>query len=187
MNKKILIGLIVLVIVAAAVVAVFIMNSNKKPEGSTSDTTAGSDGKLSAVKACDLLTLAEAKQLLGDAATAGDNTVPASSKDISVDNCSYTNNATSVPAIRTVTIMVRSALTQSGLQSNQAAFEQGGAANPNGAIAVEAYGEKAAWDPMTHQLAVLKDNSWVGIIYGGTNPANNTLDDAKKVADFVFN
>lgn len=185
MNKKVIIG----IIVAAVVIlggAIFIMNSKpaeKSPDDSATSQTANT--KLAAVKACELLTLTEAKQLMGEATTEGSNTAPASSDDVSVDSCSYTNNATSVPAIRTVTVMARSALTNDGLDSNKEAFESGGAANPSGAVAVDGYGEKAFWDATTHQLAVLNDNTWIGIVYGGTNPSGNTLEDAKKAADLV--
>lgn len=183
MNKNTLVGAIAGVVVIVGVVAFFMLNGSPKTTSEPSSQSSGS--KLSAVKACDLLTLVEAKQLLGDSTTAGSNTAPANGDDIHVDTCSYTNNATSVPAIRVVTVMVRSALTGDGLTSNKQAFETGGAASPSGATAVEGYGEKAFWDPATHQLAVLKGNTWIGIVYGSANPSATTLDEAKKVADLV--
>lgn len=185
MNMKVVIGVIVAVLVVGGGAAYFLLSGNKTAGDSVTTSAQKPNAALKAVKACDVFTLAEAKQLMGESATVGSNTSPASSDDINVDNCSYVNNATSIAAIRTATVMVRSALTDDGLQSNKEAFEAGGAANPSGATAVEGYGEKAYWDPATHQLAVLKDNMWLGIIYGGTNPTNNTLEDAKKLADFV--
>ena len=186
MNKKLITGLTIAILVIAAVIGTYLLLNNKSSENTSSgSSSASSDKKLVALKACELLTLTEAKQLMGESATEGSNTSPTSSNDINVDTCSYINNATSVPAIRTVTVMARSALTSDGLDSNKEAFEAGGAANQSGAVAVEGYGDKAFWDPTTHQLAILSGNTWIGIVYGGTNPANNTLDDAKKVADLI--
>lgn len=186
MNKNTLIGAIVAVVVIVGAVTFFMLNGSPKTATSTPEMgSQTSSDKLSAAKACELLTLAEAKQLMGESTTVGSNTAPANGDDINVDTCSYTNNAASVPGIRIATIMVRSALTGDGLTSNKEAFEAGGAANPSGATAIEGYGEKAFWDPATHQLAVLKGNLWIGIVYGGTNPSTNTLEDAKKVADVV--
>lgn len=188
MNKNVIIGIVVAIIVVVGGAAFFMMNTNKSSDSTnSSESTQDATKKYSVVKACDILTLAEAKQLMGEAATAGSNTAPASTDDINVDNCSYTNNATNVPAIRTATIMVRSALTEDGMSSNKEAFEAGGAAYPSDAEAVAGYGDKAFWDPATHQLAILNGNAWIGIVYGGTNPTANSLEDAKKVADLVVN
>lgn len=184
MNKKVLIALVIAGVAAVGVVAYFVISATK-PMEQTTNSSQDASTRFAAVKACELFTLAEAKQLMGEAASEGSNTAPSSSSDVNVDTCSYTNNATSVPAIRTATLMVRSALTDDGMDSNRAAFEPGGAANPADATAVSGYGEKAFWDQTTRQLAILKDNTWIGIVYGGTNPANSTLDDAKKVADLV--
>ena len=186
MNKNLIIGSAVAVVVIAAGTGTYFALNNKSSEGSSQESkSVKTEKKLTAIKACELLTLAEAKQLMGESATEGSNTGPTSSNDINVDTCSYINNATSVPSIRTITVMARSALTNDGLGSNKEAFDTGGAANQNDAIAVDGYGEKAYWDPTTHQLAILDGNTWIGIVYGGTNPANNTLDDAKKVADLI--
>jgi hypothetical protein len=183
MNKKVLLSVAAVAVVTIGIIGFVALGGDDKP---AKDNKANATSEsLSATKACDLFTLSEAKQLMGDAATLGSTTEAASSDDVSVDNCSYVNNATTVPELRTATIMVRSALSDLGKTSNQDAFKAGGAANPSGATAVSGYGDKAFWDPATYQLAVLKGNTWIGIVYGGTNPTSNTLDDAKKVADLV--
>ena len=188
MNKKVLIGILVAIVVVIASIGTYIaMKPNSSSDNTPLQNTEKSSVKLSAVKACDLFIETEAKQLLGESAKSADNTAPASSDDVSVDTCSYTNNSSSVPEIRVATVMVRSALTDDGLNSNKEAFEAGGSANPANAIAVEGYGEKAFWDPATYQLAILKDNMWIGVVFGGTNPTNNTLDDAKRAANLVLN
>lgn len=180
MNKNVIIGAVVAVGIIVGGVIFYATYGGKSSSTGSSNT---SSGKYNVVKACSLFTLDEAKQLIGESASIGDTSEPPSSDDISVDNCSYTNNATTMPTIRVATVMVRSALSNDGLTSNKEAFEPGGAAHPSGATAVEGYGEKAFWTP--GQLAILKGNIWIGIVYGGANPANNTLEDAKKLADLV--
>jgi hypothetical protein len=101
--------------------------------------------------------------------------------------CNYTNNATPVSAIRVATVMTRSALSEEGQLTNESSFEPGGAANPAGAQPVEGYGDKAFWDPAIKQFSILDGTVWISIVYGGTNPSANTLEDAKKVADLVLN
>lgn len=187
MDKKILIGLIAVGVILVGGITFAVVNRG----GSSSETTA--NGTLSdttvvefkPVKACDVFTLDEAKQLLGKDTTTASNTSQITSGDISVDSCSYTNNATKAADIRIVTVMARSALTSAGQDSNTGAFEKNGTANPSGATPVSGFGEKAFWDPAVHQLTILKGNTWFSIVYGGTNPANNTLSDAKKVAELT--
>lgn len=187
MNKNVLIGAIIAVVVVAGG-AIFYMNMNGSgnSSSSSSDSSSVKSGKkYSAIKACDLFTLAEARQLMGVNAGDGVPSPPPSTDDVSVDTCSYSNNAKNVSEMRIATIMVRAALTDVGMDSNKDAFKEGGAAYPAGATTVEGYGEKAYWDNTTRQLAILKDNVWIGIVYGDANPSTNTLDDAKKVADLV--
>lgn len=140
-----------------------------------------------AVEACDVLTLDEAKLLLGEAATVGTNTDPLTSPAISIDNCSYTNNAATVGDIRIITLTTRSALNEEGRKSNIDVFSPDYVEYPANAEVVEGLGDKAFWDPNSRQLAILDGDLWLGIVYGGTNPANNTLEDAKKVAELVLN
>jgi hypothetical protein len=188
MNKKLIIGLVVAGIIVITSILIFINTIGDESSNTSNDSTTSTSSttQLTAVNACNLLTLPEAKALLGEFATEGDETFPSTNDDISIYTCSYINNAKTSPEIRIITVMARSALTHDGLTSNVEAFENGGAARPEGAVAVEGYGKKAFWDPALHQLAVLKDNTWYGIVYGGTNLQNSSLDDAKKVADLLF-
>ena len=176
------------IITSAAIVIIGLVAGiyafNNSSTTTTSTTTKSPSTRI--VKAREVFTLSDAQTLLGDNVTAGDSTEPATTESISVDSASYDNNATIVADIRIISIMVRTALDNDGKDSNAEAFKPGGAANPSGAIAVSGYGEKAFWDPSLHELAILKENVWIGIVYGGTNPTNNTLEDAKKVADLVI-
>lgn len=184
MNSKVVIGIIIAVVTVVGG-GTFVTLNNTPSDTKSGASKASETTSYKVHKACELLTEAEAKQLMGESTTLGTNNVPTKSEDVSIDTCSYVNNATSVPAIKVITVMARSALSEDGLESNQVAFEKDGAANPANATAISGYGDKAFWDPATHQLAILKDTSWISIVYGGTNPTSNTLDDAKKVADLV--
>jgi hypothetical protein len=185
-NKNVLIGIVAgVLIIVGGVVFTVLGSRNASPVEDTSTTTAAADVKLVPVRACELLTLDEAKSLLGSNASESGNTNAVTSGDISVDTCSYINNARAASDIRIVTILARSALTDVGLESNLGAFDSGGTAHPTDAKAISGYGDKAYWDPRTKQLAILQGNTWLSIVYGGTNPAKNTLDDAKRVAELV--
>lgn len=185
MRKKLFAGTTIGIIIAVALMGYIVLMNKKPSDTPASPTTTNSGAKTVASRACDLFTQDEAKQILGDTTTASSQTDPVNGKGISIDTCSYSNNASTVAAIRIATIMVRSTTTDEGIESNKEAFEIGGTAHPEGATAVAGYGEKAFWDPATNQLAILKGNTWIAILYGGTNPKNNTLDDAKKIADLV--
>jgi len=186
-NKlAILVGVIVLV-VAGIGAAIFIMNQNKSDGTPQGTGNSSNNSSYTAVAACDALTLDEAKTILGEAATAGDSSPASTTDSLSVDTCSYTNNATAISDLRIISIMTRSALDKDGMDSNTEAFGAGGSANMSGATAVEGYGDKAFWDPTTYQLAVLDGTVWYGIVYGGTDPTTNTLEDTKLVAELVIN
>lgn len=189
MDKKVLIGIIVGAVVLVGGITFVLLNRNSSSSTATDDNTSTNDPttKLAAIKACDLLTLGEAKQLMGDKTIEGSNASAVGGEDVNVDTCSYTNYGSETEPIRIVTVMARSALTEVGLDSNVAAFEKDGSANPAGAVTVSGLGDKALWDPKTYQLAILKGNTWFSIVYGGTNPTKNTLDDAKKAAALVVN
>ena len=180
MNKNILavIGVVAVLIVGVLTV-LFVTNSEPNDTGKKSDAKTTDHAAHAALNACDKFTLAEAKTLMGEAAEAGTNTAPAASESINVSTCSYTFSTGDVKSIRVATLMVRSPLDDMGVKSNQEAFN-GGAATGE---AVTGYGEKAYWNKNLGELNVLKDDVWYSIVYGGTNPQNNTLADAKLVAD----
>lgn len=185
MNKKIIIGSLAGAVVLLGGIIITLTSNQSSPFNSSAASN-DSAVKLVAINACDLFTLDEAKQILGSDTTESGNVGPSGNEDISVDTCSYTNNKTTADSIRIATVMVRSALTAKGMDDNEGAFEDGGTARPANAEEVKDLGSKAYWDPSTYQLAILKDNSWISIVYGGTNPTKNTLSDAKKVAEKVI-
>ena len=183
MNKKLIIGAIVGLLVIGGGLAFLFGRSGEDTNSKTSTVSTKTDGPLKQYDACSLLTLAEAKEILGTSATEGANTPAVSGGDVKVSNCSYTNGATAVKDIRVITVTARAPLTQSGVESNKVLFDE---QRPKGGQTIDRYGQDAVWDPATHQLTISRDNNWIAIVYGGTNPANNTLEDAKLVADKVL-
>lgn len=180
MKKGVIVGVIAAIVVVAGVGVALLVNNNRQTKDGGNNTP--SSTKYTAIDACEVFTEAEAKTVLGAEATLGSNTAPATSDDIAVSNCNYTNNATSVPDVRTATLLARSAMTDTGMESNQAAFSDG---RPQDAQIVEGYGEEAFYTPSTGQLSVLKDNTWYLITYGSTNPSNYSLDKVKAMADVI--
>lgn len=182
MKKSVVIGIIIVVIVA---IGGFYTISNK--QGASSDgkdqsvtKTSDTKTKLKTFDACEIFTLESARQILGEATTLSPGTPSASSDDLKVSNCSYNNEASTVADMRVASVLVRSPLTQDGVDGNKQAFNE---QKPATAQSVSGYGQSAFWNTQMHQLNVLKDNNWIIISNGTSNPANNTLEDAKKVAD----
>jgi len=137
-----------------------------------------------ALDACELFTEAEAKAILGAAATKGPSTDSTRTNDLKVSNCSYTNNATIVKDIRTITVVVRGPLTETGAKSNKTVF---GAGKPVGTETVSGYGTEAYYVKATGQFNILKDDNWIMITSGSPNPIQHTVADAKLVADKILN
>lgn len=186
MNKTVVAAIVGVAVLIGGVFAVLALtkDNTKDDTSTTSSVSHGDHSKHAAIKACNVFTLEEAQALMGAGAEAGSNTAPASSDDVKVDTCSYTFSNGDVKSIKVATVMTRSPLSDVGEKSNQDAFKEGGAAAGE---AVSGYGEKAYWNASLHELNILKDGVWYSIVYGGTNPQNNTLEDAKLVAAKVVN
>jgi len=170
---------IIVTLVAIIVIIAFICINNY---GKNSTVTT-----YKATNACDLLTLDEAKTLLGDDAILGEHYDPDSGNIVSVSQCSYTNGQSDLSLLRVIHITARSALSKDGQDSNTTAFESTNGSIPAaGDKAVKGYGDKAFWDTTVHEISILKGDLWIRISYGGADQTKNTLDDTKKVAKFVL-
>ncbi len=178
---KTLVPLIAVIVIAGGTVA---CSGAKTDDDKTAATNSQSDasGKSGAVKkACDILTLDEATKVLGAGAKGGSSNTdaPTESEHLTVSTCTYDNNDDS----KTATILVRAAKSSKGIESNQRAF---GSDKPADAQDVAGYGDKAFWSPQFGQLNVLKNNNWYIISNGPLNPAGNTLNEAKQLADLII-
>jgi len=181
-KKNITVGVVVMAVLAIG--GFYVISSKQAAPSDNKQQSAvktnNAEAKLKVFDACKIFTLESAKQILGEATTLSPGTSPASNDDLKVSNCSYNNEAPTVADMRTASVLVRSPLTHTGSDDNKQAF---GEQKPATAQSVAGYGQSAFWDTQTHQLNILQDNNWIIITHGGTNPANNTLEDAKKVAD----
>lgn len=186
MNKKILLICIVATISFATVAVATIYSLNKEKNTGKPDTQSNSI-EYKSVAACDLLTLDDAKTLLGANAVQTLREGPDSGINESISQCSYSNNESDLALMRAIHISARSPLTRDGIDGNTSAFESANGSTPAaGDEVIEGYGDKALWDTSTHQLAILKDNTWLRISYGDSNQTANTIEDAKKVADIIL-
>jgi hypothetical protein len=183
--KKFLPVIIVVVLVAAT--GIYLA---AKPDSGAKNTTTGSaaKSKYSFKKACQALTAADAKQLLGNNISGGSTAANAATADIDVTTCAYTQQlpANAGPAALkdtlSATILVRAAKTDAGAQNNEGQF---GPRKPADAQDVSGYGDKAYWSPAAAQLNILKRHNWYIISYGKIRPGDRTLDQTKKLADLV--
>lgn len=138
------------------------------------------------VNACDLLTLDEAKTLLGDTAVLGEHSEPENDGSISLSNCSYSNGARVLEDIRAISFSARTALDQKGINGNVTAFQETNGKAVAGDEAVAGYGDKAFWSTDTRHLSILRGDVWIRIWYGGNEKSIATLENTKQVADLIL-
>lgn len=194
--NKLAIWIIGLVIVIGGVSAVLIIRNNGDKNttvtdiktGQSTDVKTGSNAII-AVVACDVLTEATAKNILGDAAAKGD--LPAASqvstKDVSVSSCVYTAKIDPAAAVRLsntkgVSVLVRAAKTNSGSDSNKSQF---GSAKPAGVQDVAGIGDAAFFNPQFGQLNVLKGGNWYILSNYSGGSSTGTVESNKKLADLL--
>jgi hypothetical protein len=186
MNKKIVLICILVAISLLTVAATTIYSLNGE-KNTIKDETQFHTTEYRSVVACNLLTLDDAKTLLGANAVQTLRVDPDSNVNESTSQCSYSNNETDLALMRVIHISARSPLTSDGAKGNISAFESTNGSTPAaGNEVVKDYGDKALWDTSTHQLAILKDNIWLRISYGSSNQTTNTIKDAKKVANVIL-
>lgn len=187
MNKIVIAGVAIAVIAAIGGGIYFISsNQNSAGEDDQQSITRSDDTRigLKTYDACEIFTLESAKQVLGEAAAPSQASIPpATSDDIKVSSCYYGDESSSSASDRNIAgILVRAPLTETGIESNKQAFS---GTRPESAQPVSGYGQDAFWNTEAHQLNVLKDNNWIIISNGKSKIENNTLEDAKKVADVL--
>jgi hypothetical protein len=140
------------------------------------------EAQYAAVQPCELFTLAEAKEVIGESAALAQDGKPQTNGDMQIETCSYGVQSAGTTTIASLT--VRSALTDSGTQSNQRGFDQ----NMTDTMEmVEGYGDHAYWDAEKAQLNIHQGRNWMIVTNGTPDPSAATLDNAKLVADKVVN
>jgi hypothetical protein len=188
--RKFWMYLIGLLFVAGAAVAITIAAESSKDHddknASSSSTVTPKKPATASKKACDIFTLADAKQLLGGNVKGGENIAPVSSTDLIVSTCSYTKdtgNSQPVSSADSAALLVRQPISSKGIVSHQNAF---GTLRPAEVQDVPGYGDAAYWDAGHGQLNILKNNNWYILSNGSATPSDRTLDQAKQMADLLI-
>jgi hypothetical protein len=136
--------------------------------------------------ACDLLTLAEAKTLLGDKTINGVHTTPIQKGNLTVSQCGYSDGLPDTAHAMVAAVVVRSGINDAGIAQNKAEFVAG---KPSAGVEdVAGVGDMAYFNTGLGQLNILKDTTWLILSYGqNADPQGNSLDDAVKLAKLVLN
>lgn len=136
-------------------------------------------------KACDLLTLAEAKELLGASTLNSNATSPVISRNTATSKCGYTDGNPDKNNMVVAAIIVRSGINDDGVKQNKTEFTEG---KPTINIeTVSDLGDGAYFNNEHGQLNVLDDKNWIIISYGlGSDPIGNTVENAVQLARKVI-
>ena len=172
----IIVGVIAVLAVGGIVTSFLLKNSS---ETATTDTRPN----FTIYEACQFLTKERAAQLLGTSATLGQEPSPSNSDDLKVTNCVYNNNAGNFKDIVSVSVLVRSPLTETGANSNSETFSN---TSLVGDVSVDGYGEKAMWNSTTGQLNILKDRNWIVVTFGKAQPNSRSLEETKNAANILL-
>ncbi|MES2630425.1 MAG: hypothetical protein V4611_00505 [Patescibacteria group bacterium] len=174
-KKELIIGSIVVVAVALIVTGIVWAINNSGPKIDYQPAVA-----------CELLTLDEAKELMGNNAVGSAVTAPVISGDISTSKCGYTDGNTDTANLIVAAINVRSAINDKGVEQNKTEFTKG--TPEENVVIVNGLGDKAYFNEANGMLNVLDGKNWILISYGpGSDPAANTLEDAAELAQKVIN
>lgn len=137
------------------------------------------------VKACDLLTPAEAQDLLGDKIIGVDKNKPVISGDTAISKCSYTDENPDQNSMMVAAIAVRSGINDKGVKQNKADFK----ASEKGKDVedVNDLSDSAYFDKEKGLLNVLEGNKWIILSYGvGEAQGANSLDKLLELAHKVL-
>jgi hypothetical protein len=138
--------------------------------------------------ACQLLTLGEAKELLGPQAVNGISTNPTQTGYVATSKCSYSDGkfeTTDAANAIVLAIIVRSGINDKGIALNKSQFANG---KPTDNVeTVNDLGDGAYFNKTLGQLNILKESTWIVISYGpGASPAMNTVEDAVAAAKKIL-
>jgi hypothetical protein len=136
--------------------------------------------------ACDLLTMAEARTLLGDQTINTINQTPVQTGAVTTSQCGYSDGLPDVSNAQVAAINVRSGINDAGIKLNKAQFVSG---EPSSHVQnISGLGDLAYFNQINGELNVLKDSTWLVVSYGaGADPTANTVDNDIKLAKLAIN
>ena len=173
MKKWYLFGGVAVVIVAVVVVVVHGNSGSSKNGNAALASNASNNFSPHLKNACDILTPAVAKSVLGADAKAGSNVGDTEANDVKVTNCIYTSASSDT----TLSLMVRAAESKVQATANTTQFA--------GKTNIPGYGDKAYWDASMGQFNILAHGNWYILSNGPLHPTDHTLADGQKLADAI--
>lgn len=136
-------------------------------------------------KACDMLTPAEAQQLLGDKVFSVDSKNPVIAGNTATSKCSYTDANPDKNNMIVAAIAVRSAINDDGDKQNAKDFET--SRRNNNVEIIKNVGQRAYFNQTNGKLNVLDGHNWIILNYGiGSAPEANTPQKAVELAKMAL-
>jgi hypothetical protein len=136
------------------------------------------------MSACDILSREVATSLLGSVGQDSPPVPGTNSADVNVSSCVRANAVATLDQARSVSLLMRIAMTPTGARTNASAFSPGSV--PGGAQDVLGIGQQAFWNPALGQLNILKDGNWYIVSSGPIDPRKHTLADSAKLAKAII-
>lgn len=137
------------------------------------------------VKACDLLTPAEAQSLLGEQINGVDKNEPTITGDLATSKCSYSDLNAGADNMKVAAVAVQSGINDDGVSKNKSDFSTANA--QPGIETVTGIGDMAFYNPTSGQLNVFDDRDWIILSFGiGSKPEQNTLESVSELARKVI-
>lgn len=133
------------------------------------------------VKACDLLSMDEAKELLGNRTLRSRDGTVFITGNSGNSECGYTDGNPDIANMVVAALIVRSGVNDKGVEKNKADFA---AARPDRNIeVVKDLGDSAYFNHDLGQLNILDGREWIILSYGvGQTPETNTVEAAVAMA-----
>ena len=167
---KIIAAILALAVIAGSVVTI----TNKQASKDDKDNTIAihNDSEQAKSKsACELLTLADAKSLIGENAVLSEDSNPpnmATTKEVDVDNCTYSADGATLGDLKQITIQRHFGDTSQVKQ----AYDNYQKEYPGEAVA--GLGDTAYYATEAKQIQVLKGDYWLYLAGGSINAGDAT-------------
>lgn len=162
--KKIIIALVVIAVMAGGIAV--IATSQNKPKDNNKTSSESATKKAGGKAACELLTLGDAKSLLGDNATLSEGSgAPnlATKDEVNVDNCTYSSDGATLGDLNQITIQRH----YGDSDQVKLAYDNYQKEFPGEALA--GLGDVAYFATEAKQVQVLKGDYWIFVFGGSIN------------------
>lgn len=174
-KKELLIGSSIIVGILALIVAIVLVIQNSGVKIVYQPTSA-----------CELLTIYEARELLGNATIQSNISEPVLSGNTATSRCGYTDGNANQDELIVAAVMVRSGINDKGVEQNKTEFKNGRPIDNTETI--ENLGDAAYFNSDNGQLNILDGYNWIVLSYGvGSAMEANNLEDAVRLGQKVVN